>query len=196
MKSIYSVCILLLSLLALSAFSPAQSTARAADPVPVSSDKGNGNEKLPPNQEIKDSKGRRVKNRGENRNGRVHVRYTGTIDKSGDVWVCSGEITEVTNPASQGSEGPIDVATNDEPTTVNLDKNGTDPGGHVVTHVAGNNATVNVDGNFNDFDITGNNSTTSITGNNNTGTVNGTGGNVNLGGRGNSVTSGGTTVRN
>lgn len=190
-----SFCILLLSLFALCAFVPAQTATRTADP-DVTSDKPGGTDKLPAGKEIKDSKGRRVKNRGENRNGGVKIKFTGTIDKSGDVWVCSGEISEVTNPASQGSEGPIDVATNNEPTTINLERNGTDPGGHIVCHINGNNATTNVSGNYNDFDVVGNDSTTNITGNHNTGAITGTNGNVSLGGRGNSVSSGGTTIRN
>lgn len=149
--------------------------------------------KLPPNTTVKDSKGRTVRNRGENQNGRVHFRYTGKLKRtSATQWEVDGEITTVTNPASQGSEGPIDVNTNGEPTTVNLDKNGTDPGGHIVTNVTGGNATVNVSGNYNDPSVGGTGNTVNITGNNNSGSgTAGSSGTVNQGPGGNSWNSGG-----
>lgn len=190
-----SFVFLLLSVFCLSFFSAASAQDTRVSG-PVADTVGGGTDKLPPNQEIKDSKGRVIKNRGDNRNGGVKITFTGKIDKSVNPWVCSGEITVVTNPASQGSEGPIDINTNNEPTTINLDRNGTDPAGHVSTNIAGDNATVNVSGNFNDVAVAGNNSTSTITGNNNTETITGTNNNVTLGGRGNSVTSGGTTTRN
>lgn len=190
-----SFVFLLLSVFCLSFFSAASAQDTRISG-PVADTAGGGTDKLPSGQEVKDSKGRVVKNRGENRNGGVKITFTGKLDKSQTPWVCSGEITVVTNPASQGSEGPIDINTNNEPTTINLDRNGQDPGAHVTTNISGDNATVNIAGNFNDVAVAGNNSNSNITGNNNCETINGTNNNVTLSGRGNSVTSGGTTTRN
>lgn len=157
--------------------------------------------KLPAGKTLTDSKGREITNGGSNENGKVHFRYTGKlkVKPNGDI-ECSGEVTEVTNPQSQGSDGPISVNTNGEPTTINLNRNGTDPGGHITSSITGGNATVNVGGNFNDPSVGGGNNTVNITGNNNTGSGSGagSGGNVNQGGHGNSWNSNGGhwTVRN
>lgn len=150
--------------------------------------------KLPAGKTLTDAKGREIHNGGTNQNGKLHFRHTGKlkVKPNGDI-ECSGEVTEVTNPASQGSEGPISVNTNGEPTTVNLERNGTDPGGHIVTNVTGGNATVNVSGNFNDPSVGGTGNTVNVTGNNNSGSGAGpgSGGNVNQGGHGNSWNSNG-----
>lgn len=150
--------------------------------------------KLPPGRTVTDSKGRVIHNGGLNENGKLNFRYSGklTVKSTGDFEV-SGEIPEVTNPASQGSDGPIDINTNGEPTTINLNRNGIDPNGHITTNVSGGNSTVNVNGNFNDPSVGGTNNTVNINGNNNSGSGNGanSGGTVNLGGHGNSWGSGG-----
>lgn len=156
--------------------------------------------KLPAGRTVTDSKGREVVNGGTNANGSLKIRYTGKLklNASGEYEI-TGELSEVTNPSSQGSSGPITVNTNGLHTTVNLEKNGTDPGGHIITTINGGNATVNVSGNFNDPSIGGTGNNVNITGNNNCGSGQpGSGGNVTQGGRGNSWNSGGGnwTVRN
>lgn len=145
--------------------------------------------KLPPGKTITDAQGRVVENGGTNENGRLHVRCTGKIDRDANGnYTTTGEITDVTNPASQGSEGPINVNTNGKDTTINLDKNGTDPGGHIGANITGGNATVNVNGNFNDPSVGGTGNNVNMNGNHNSGSGNGagSGGNVYMGGRGNS----------
>lgn len=155
---------------------------------------------VPAGVTVTDSKGRKIANCGTNENGGVNIGYTGKLRRTGPgEWEISGEITSVTNPGSQGSNGPVCVDTNGERTIVNLNKNGSPPGtlpGPLPSTVSGGNATVHVSGDHNNFTVTGNNNTTNVTGNSNTGTVAGAGNSVNMGGRGNAVTSGGTTFRN
>lgn len=182
----------LLAMLVLASFSFGQAAATAAPPLWG---------KLTAGKTITDSKGREIHNGGTNANGSLHFRYTGKLrTKANGELECSGEITEVTNPASQGSEGPIMVNTDGEPTIINLDRNGTDPGGHIGSTIVGGNATVNVGGNFNDPTVGGTNNSVNITGNNNSGSGQGagSGGNVTLGGHGNSWNSNGGnwTTRN
>lgn len=159
--------------------------------------------RLPAGKTVKDSKGRTVTNDGTNENGGANITYTGKLDRTTTPWTVTGEITVVTNPSSQGSNGGVTVGTNGEPTTVNLNKDGSPQGtqpGPLNSTISGGNATVNVNGNHNNFTVNGNNNTTSVNGNNNTGSVNGNGATpnntVNMGGQNNSVTSGGTTFRN
>lgn len=190
-----SLLLTLLTLLfAASSFAQATAADRSTSPAttPVLRDG-----KLPAGKTLTDSKGREIHNGGSNENGKVHFRYSGKLKTkpNGDI-ECSGEVTEVTNPASQGSEGPISVNTDGEPTTINLEKNGTDPGGHIVSNITGGNATVNVSGNFNDPTVGGTGNTVNVTGNNNSGSgaapnPNPSGGNVNQGGHGNSWNSNG-----
>lgn len=184
----------LLSLAALCLFIPfANAQTDAASPTPTAIVQP-PTFKLPPGASITDSKGRSVENGGTNNNGRVHIKHTGNITNNGNgTYTCSGEISEVTNPASQGSEGPITVNTNGEPTEVNLDRNGRDPGQHVNSTIIGGNATVNVSGNYNDPTVGGTNNTVNITGNHNSGQGQGagSGGTVNMGGRDNGWNSNG-----
>lgn len=156
--------------------------------------------KLPAGRTVTDSKGREITNGGTNANGSLKIHYTGKLKlNSNGEYECSGEISEVINPASQGSTGPITVNTNGNPTTIQLEKNGVDPGGHITTTITGGNATVNVSGNFNDPSVGGTGNNVNITGNNNCGSGQpGSAGNVFQGGRGNSWNSGGGnwTIRN
>ena len=182
---------LLLALLCCASFTFAQTPTTAAK---VETPPALRDGKLPAGKTVRDAKGRVIENGGTNENGSVKFRYTGklTRDANGN-FTCTGEVKEVSNPASQGSEGPINVNTNGEPTTIDLGKNGTDPGGHIVTNVTGGNATVNVSGNFNDPSVGGTGNTVNVTGNNNSGSGSGagSGGNVNQGGHGNSWNSNG-----
>ena len=150
-------------------------------------------DKLPANSTVTDSAGRTVTNGGTNANGSVKVTHTGKMKMvSPGEYRISGEITLIENPASQGSEGPITVNTNGKPTEVVLEKNGTDPGGHIVTNVNGGKAIVHINGNFNDANVGGGNNHIDFNGRNNTATGQpGSGGTVSLGGRGNSFNSGG-----
>lgn len=172
-----------LAVFLLGAFAFAQSTdPTGGNPPPVHTGK------LLAGKTIRDSKGREVTNNGLNNNGALHLRYTGklTRDSLGNL-TCSGEISSVTNPASQGSEGPITIDTGGESTDIDLGRNGTDPGGHVGTTIVGGKANVNVGGNFNDVSVGGSNNTITFGGNNNLGTgLTGSGGGVILGGHGNS----------
>ena len=62
-----------------------------------------------------------VRNFGTNRTGRLHVIYEGTATENprgSGCWTIDGKIVEVTNPASQGSNGPISVDTNGNQVTV------------------------------------------------------------------------------
>lgn len=150
--------------------------------------------KLPGGTTVRDSKGRVIENGGWNSNGSLKFRYTGklTRDAQGNL-TCSGEIKEVANPSSQGSVGPITINTNGEPTTIDLGKNGTSPGGNLTNTILGGNATVNVSGNFNDVAVGGTGNNVNVTGNHNSGSGVGasSGGNVTFGGRGNSWTANG-----
>ncbi len=156
--------------------------------------------KLPANSTVVDSAGRTVTNNGTNANGSVKVTHTGKMKLVGPgEYQISGEITLIENPASQGSEGPITVNTNGKPTEVVLEKNGTDPGGHITANVTGGNAVIHANGNFNDINVGGGNNHVDFNGRNNTATGQpGSGGTVSLGGRNNSFNSGGGqwTVRN
>jgi hypothetical protein len=155
---------------------------------------------LPAGKKVTDSKGRVITNGGANENGKLQFRYSGKLKTlpNGDL-ECSGEVPEVTNPRSQGSNGPVIVNTDGEPTTINLNRNGTDPGGHIDSTITGGNATVNVNGNFNDTSVGGTGNTVNFNGGGCTGQGQaGSGGTVNMGGAGNAFNGGGGnwTVRN
>ena len=151
---------------------------------------------LPANTQVTDSKGRVVKNRGNNQNGSLRFNHTGKLVRNANgEWTVTGEISEVKNPASQGSDGPVEINTNGEPTDVVLDRNGQEPGGLTVT-ITGGNATVTVGGNCNDVTVGGSGNKAALNGNNNslTGQA-GSAGTATMGGHGNSVTSGGGSWR-
>lgn len=170
--------------------------AQTPQPVPTQHDG-----KIPANTFLTDSHGREIRNGGMNANGHLEIVYTGKLSKdSNGNLVCSGEIISVTNPASQGSEGPIWINTNGEPTVVRLDRNGIDPGSHLDVTVLGDHANIGCSGNFNDIIVGGTGNIVNITGNHNLGTGQGSnsGGAVIMAGRGNSWNSNGGnwTVRN
>lgn len=103
---------------------------------------------LPAGRTVRDGSGRIIENLGTNQNGSVQFTYTGrlTVDGAGNI-TCSGDITTVTNPASQGSNGQIVIHTNGLATTVNLDRNGAQNAALSV-RVLGGNATINVGGDW------------------------------------------------
>lgn len=144
---------------------------------------------LPAGKDIRDSKGRVIHNQGTN--GSVRLGYHGRITWDGNGnGTCNGEITEIDNTSSQGSNGPIDVNTNGEPTKIDLNQNG----GMSIT-VIGGNATVNANANGNTVNAGGMGNTVNVGGNNNSinGLGNTSGGTVYLGRgtTGNAVNSGG-----
>lgn len=154
-----------------------------------------GDVKLDQGRKIVDSKGREVTNRGYNENGRLHVHYTGKLDKSGDVWKVTGDIESVTNPSSQGTEGPITIK--GDGMDITLDTNGgRGAGGAVTTTITGDSNKVHVNGDHNDFNVNGNNNTADVNGRYDNGCLTGNGNQVRLGGSHNTVTSGGTTTKN
>lgn len=193
MKMRYLFLMIVTLLFAASSFAQNVTTTGNSSTVPVTQ-----HGRVPAGKTITDSKGREVHNGGLNQNGSVKIRYSGKIKTkpNGDL-ECTGEITEVTNPASQGSDGPVNINTNGQDTTINIDRNGTDPGGHIATYIDGGNADVNVTGNFNDVFVGGGNNDVTISGNNNTGSGGGvgSGGVVHQGGRGNTWNSNGGNWR-
>jgi hypothetical protein len=157
---------------------------------PVSGGVGN----LPSQTRVTDSQGRTIQNSAPaSESGKVKFRFTGKLNRTAQgEWFVTGEISEIENPASGGCKGPILVNTNNQPTTITLDRNGLNPNGHIATTVTGGNATVNVDGNYNDVTVGGTNNTVNFNGNHNSMSAqNGSGGSVSLGGNGNSVSGGG-----
>jgi hypothetical protein len=151
MKTILSVLFLLVS----SAF--AQSTAGASFSL------GSG-------ERLYDTAGRDVHNTGTNSGGSVQVRYDGKLryNAQGKPYI-EGNITVVTNPASQGSDGPIEVNTNDQPTTIELKRNGRT--NRVSSSVSGGKAKVFVEGDRNDVTVFGSDNSVDISGRDNTGTA-------------------------
>lgn len=148
---------------------------------------------------VTDAKGRRIENAGWNGNGALSIRFTGKLTKTstGD-YVVEGEVLGVTNPASQGSAGPVIVETGGQPTAVDLQRSGLDPGGRLQATVTGGNATVTVGGNYCDVSVGGQGNQVDLQGRGNAGTgLQDSGGDVRLGGRGNSWQGGaGWKVRN
>jgi len=142
-------------------------------------------------KEIRDVRGRIIHNHGQNANGSVKLTHSGRIiwDNQGN-GVCTGDIQFVTNPTSQGSDGPISIHTNGAPTTITLG-NGI-AAAPVQCSITGGNATVIV-GNHNHLGIDGLGNNVEFNGNGSMGwgAGPGSGGNVAMGGRGNQWDSGG-----
>lgn len=152
---------------------------------------------VPAGSSAADSNGTSVNNVGTNGNGRVQVRHTGKAKRNPDGTITiTGEIVEVTNPASQGSVGPIEIENHYPGLVVNLNKRGGNPN-PISTSIDGGGATVNVTGSGNDVAVGGTGNTVSITGANCNGSGgNGSGGTVSVSGTGSGFTStGGGTWR-
>lgn len=141
-------------------------------------------------ENLYDLAGRTITNGGVN-SGSVQVRYEGKLrqDGQGRTYV-DGKITEVTNPSSGGSNGPIEIATNGQPLNVRLNRNGAN--GPITSNIVGGNATITISGDNNEATVGGAGNTLSISGRNSTGTgtVNSSG-TVTLTGTGSSFQSGG-----
>lgn len=119
---------------------------------------------LPAGKSVRDSSGRVVENNGTNNNGGVHFTYTGrlTFDAQGNI-TCNGDISNVTNPASQGSNGEIYVNTNGQPTTIDLERNGSQSS-PLPAQITGGNATVNVSGDWVTVRVGGTNNNVGLNG--------------------------------
>ncbi len=142
-------------------------------------------------ERLYDTSGRHVENNGTNSNGSLNVKYDGRIKKDvqGRAYV-EGNITEVTNPSSQGADGPIVIETAGQSLTINLNRNGAI--GALRCTIGGGNATVNVNGDNNDVTIGGTGNNVTINGRNSTGTgTAGSGGDVRVNSTTGSFQSGG-----
>lgn len=131
-------------------------------------------------EQLYDTSGRNVTNGSSNSNGSLHVKYDGRLkkDAQGKPYV-EGNITEVTNPSSQGADGPIVIETAGQALTVTLNRNGAI--GALRCTIGGGNATVNVNGDNNDVTIGGTGNNVTIGGRNSTGTgTAGSGGDVRI----------------
>lgn len=152
------------------------------------------NVSLAPGQTLRDRQGRVVTNAGTNQNGRLVLTVRGKMAQGAN-GPTVGEIVEVTNPASQGTVGPIEVDTGGCVLTINLEKNGGNPN-PIQTNVSGGNATVNVNGRDNNTTVGGADNTVRITGANSSGTgTAGSSGTVSVSGSGSSFQSGGGNWR-
>ena len=136
-------------------------------------------ETLASGESLYDTSGRNVTNGGNN-NGSLTVKYNGKVkvDANGKRYV-EGDIEEVTNPTNGGSDGRIEVTTNNHPITVKLFRSGR--GGSLRSHIDGGNAKVIVDGNENEVIVSGTGNDVKLNGRNCTGAgTAGSGGDIRL----------------
>lgn len=149
-----------------------------------------GSESLGSGQTLYDSSGRSVTNGGSN-NGNVNVKYDGRLkkDDQGRPYI-EGNITEVVNPSNGGSDGQVEITTNNHPLTIRLLRCGR--GGPLRSYINGGNATVFVDGNGNEVIVTGTGNNVQIDGRNCTGAgTAGSSGEIRLGHSSSTFNSGG-----
>ena len=121
-----------------------------------------GTIKLGPGESVTDGKST-VTNNGTK--GSLRVRYTGKRKKV-DTKYTVGKIEKITDPASGGTFGPIDINTGGEETDIDIDKNGLN-GKPVKVNVDGGKANINVDGNHTEGTVGGTGNEVDITGNDN-----------------------------
>lgn len=123
-----------------------------------------GTETLASGESLYDTSGRHVTNGGNN-NGSVTVKYDGKlkVDVHGKKYI-DGNIEEVVNPSNGGSDGLIEVTTNNQPITIKLYRSGRN--NPLRTRVDGGNAKVLVNGNENEVTVSGTGNDVSIDGRN------------------------------
>lgn len=147
-------------------------------------------ETLGSGESLYDTSGRHVTNGGNN-NGSISVKYNGKVrvDAHGKRYV-EGDIEEVTNPTNGGSDGSIEVTTNNRPITIKLLRSGR--GGSLRSRIDGGSAKIIVDGNENEVTVSGTGNDMHINGRNCTGAgTAGSGGDIRLNHSSSTFTSGG-----